>query len=468
MKRLLLIIAFILSVLLPASAQEKQYEDIVGSFVESYRSDQYNTFYDFFSSELKASLPIDEAIVFYRDMKSKLGGIISVSYYGLDEDGYALYTTKFENGTVLLLNLSINEAGQLLGFRLIDMPNDVARSSEFMEVSYEDLIYQAGLALPNNGQFAIALIDDVEVDYIGLKRRGESVSIVDNKTTLFSIGNFNMLFTSALLANAINEKKMGISDAVNTYYPFQFNDSIQLSFASLANNSTFLPILPIIDQSIVNLSDQDAYFFQYSTADLVKDLQFNIVIDSVNMERRTRFSYLGYAILGETLSRVYNQDYSVLINQKVFEPYKMKSTSFVGKKSKILPGIDMYNTTVYPSNFNLLRTSTGGFSTLEDLTKFVQANLDPNNADLKLLQKPTLMINKNFWGTLGWRISNPTQPDRIVYFSRGIEVGYCNYIGFSPKHKKGIVILSNSSTTETLDAMDELAYKLMHKLLDLK
>lgn len=468
MKQNIFVVFLLLSNICTTYSQDTHYDQVVTNFVKAYKSNSYEGFYNTFSPKLKKELPLEQTTAFYGDMKTKFGEITSINYYGKEEDNSELYKVNFSKGVEVLFNFTLNSNKQLVGFRVMDVPyaeNPVDES--FMNVSYADLVYSAALELPNKGEFAIALIDENTVDYIGLKKNGSAVQIIDNKQTIFSLGNFNTVFTATLLAKAINEKRVGMTDYVNPYYDFQFKDTIQLSFSALANHSTFLPVLPDYKQAGKEESEVDEFYFKYSSEDLKEYLKNHLKIDSLNLDRRQRFSYVGYALLGDALSRVYAKDFTTLMMEKVFVPYQLKNTSLVQiPKKKAIIGIDMYEGEIEAVDFNLLRSATGGFSTLEDLVKFVQAHFNTKDKDLTLLLKPNLMVGPSFWASLGWKISEPTNDDKEIYFSKAIDVGYCNYVGFSPKRKKGIVVLTNSSTTATMDAIDDLTYKLIHKLLN--
>ncbi|MDR0228891.1 MAG: class A beta-lactamase-related serine hydrolase [Flavobacteriaceae bacterium] len=468
MKQNVFVVFLLLSNICTAYSQDTHYDQVVSNFVTAYKTDSYESFYDVFSPKLKKDLPLEQTVAFYSDMKNKFGTIISISYYGKEQDDSELYKVNFSKGVEVLFHFTLNANKQLIGFRVMDLPEKKIEVDESIEnTSYADLVYSAALSLPNKGEFAIALIDGSEVDYIGLRKNGSSVQVVENKQTIFSLGNFNTVFTATLLAKAINEKKVDVSDFVNPYYDFSFKDSIALSFVSLANHSAFLPVLPDYKLADKEESEVDEFYFKYSSDDLKDYLQNHLKIDSLNLDRRQRFSYVGYALLGDALSRVYNKDFTTLMMEKVFVPYQLKNTSLVQlPKKKAIIGIDMYEGEVNAVDFNLLRSATGGLSTLEDLVKFVQAHFNSKDKDLDLLLKPNLMVGPSFWASLGWKISNPTDDNKVTYFSKAIDVGYCNYVGFSPKKRKGIVVLTNSSTTNTMDAIDDLTIKLMHKLLE--
>ncbi|TDS59612.1 CubicO group peptidase (beta-lactamase class C family) [Myroides indicus] len=449
-------------------AQQKQYDNLIAVFIEDYNTSDYDDFYRLFSEALQKELPAVKAYNFFAEMKEKLGNIKSMEFYGLDENNLALYKTEFESEDIMLLNLAVNTEGELVGFRVINFPQDQADLS-FLEQSEEEIIYELAINLPDKGQLAIAVINGDEVKYIGIKKDRTKLKSFENKKMLFGLGNFNTIFTATLLSEAITDKKINLSDLVNSYFDFPFKDSLQFSFASLANNSSFLPVLPEYfdaDHEINNRQIDDLFYYNFSVSDLERYFKNEATIDSLEMFKRQRFSFIGFALLGESLSRIYKKPYEELIQDKIFDKYELNSTTIQKPQNKkVVKGYDANGKEIAIHEFNLFKTATGGYSNLIDLSKFVQAQFSSENQVLKLTQQPTLIITPGFWSALGWKIIHPEDPGRSVYFSKAIDVGYSNYIGFSLQQKKGIVVLSNSSTPKLLDALDELTYKLMAKQL---
>lgn len=448
--------------------QQKQYENLISVFIEDYNTSDYNDFYRLFSDALQKELPEAKAYKFFAEMKEKLGNIKSMEFYGLDENNLALYKTAFESEEIMLLNLAVNSEGELVGFRVINFPEE-KNDLSFLEQGEEEIIYELAIHLPDEGQLAIAIIDGNEVKYIGIKRDKYKLKQFKNKDRLFGLGNFNTIFTAILLSEAITDKKIDVSDMVNPYFDFSFNDSLQISFTSLANNSSFLPVLPEYFETDNEINDgqtDDSFYYDFSVLDLEQYLKNSVSIDSLEMFKRQRFSFIGFALLGESLSRIYQKPYAELIQDKILDKYGLTSTTLQKpKKKKVVKGYDVNGKEMPVHEFNLFKTATGGYSNLIDLSKFVQAQFNPEDKVLKLAQQPTLMITPGFWSALGWKITRPEDPDKTVHFSKAIDVGYSNYIGFSLQQKKGIVILSNCSTPKLLDALDELTYKLMAKQL---
>ena len=89
------------------------------------------------------------------------------------------------------------------------------------------------------------------------------------------------------------------------------------------------------------------------------------------------YSNLGAGVLGYILTKLYNRSYNELLHQKIFLSYNMlNSTSnitFVQKN--IIRGRDSLGSIVQNWTFDVLNPAGGIFSSVKDLSFFVNANL---------------------------------------------------------------------------------------------
>jgi D-alanyl-D-alanine-carboxypeptidase/D-alanyl-D-alanine-endopeptidase len=102
--------------------------------------------------------------------------------------------------------------------------------------------------------------------------------------------------------------------------------------------------------------------------------------------------------------------------------------------------------------------SSAGFlhSTLQDMTRFVLANMEPDSTllapSLKLAQ--TMQAEGRNPGSgvgLGWEISNPGKPNERISKGGGTP-GFTSYISFAANGKSGFVLLTNGQMVDTLAA----------------
>ncbi|MTG98341.1 MULTISPECIES: serine hydrolase [Myroides] len=464
MKRIKILFLLTLLSIGVVHAQEKEKNVIVETFVKDYNSEDYDDFYTYFSTSLKEELPFNQAKNFFVEMKGKMGNIKSIEFYGLDDNQLALYRTEFENKEVALLNLAINSQGELEGFRIIDMPDNNKKASAITQKSNQDILLESAKGLPAKGQFAVAIIDNDQVNYFGVENKKGKIVLKDNRENLFSMANFATIYTSTLFAKAVNQGKIELTQDANDFYDFEFNNKVRLPLTKLANHTSFVPMLPPLESVSIG---EDEFFSGYNQNQLHEYLKNQLTIDSLNMQLKQSFSFLGYAILGDVVSKALESDFNTLVEDQIFKPYKMNSSivDYQKKNKKILKGINRLGqeSTVVPVSMFKYATST--YSNTVDLGKFVQAQFDPTDEDLSLTRRASVIVSPTYWLSSGWKIAFPFGNDTKLYFSRAVDSGYSNYVGFDPVKKKGLIILANSSTEESLKSLDELSFQLMMKLL---
>lgn len=447
--------------------QEQQKNPLVETFVKDYNTDDYDDFYKYFSASLKEELPINQAKNFFVEMKQKLGNIKHIEFYGLDDNQIPLYKTEFENQEVALINVAFNKEGQIDGFRIMDMPGQKQGQQPYIGKTNEELVFAAASGLPEKGQFAVAIIDKDQVDFLGVENKKGKIVVKDNSESLFSMANFATILTSTLYAEAVISGKIDRTANANDYYDFAFHNGIELPLTKLANHTAFVPMLPPVSRAT---GDQDAFFSNYNQDQLHDYLKSELVIDSLNTQGKQSFSFLGYAILGDVVTSAMGSDYKSLVEDRIFAPYQMKSSlvEYNKKNKKIVKGIDRLGNQAKEVPANAFKYATSSFSSSKDMSKFIQAQFNKQDKLLAMTRQPTTIVSPEFWLSSGWKIALLKDLDSKLYFLRGIDSGYSNYIGFDPIKHKGVVILSNTSTDTGLKALDELSYLLMMKLFDEK
>ena len=465
-KRLLLLFCFFGS-LLGVQAQDRV-DQVMEIFVEDYNTSNYDKFYHRFSESLQSRVPFNTVEAFFDEMKQNLGSIVKMEYYGVNDDQTPLFKTQFEKDTAIV-NFAFDEEANIVGFRILDYVNQDDLRQGLAEKTLEDIILDNAAFLPEQGELALAIIKDNQVHYYGLKKKSSVLRDVDNKRGLFALGTFTSIFTNTLLAQADVEGKVKLWEEINTFYPQPFKDTLSFSFSSLSNGSAMLPFFPkitLVGEDLVskkkNRKDKD---FPIGNASIANYLANDIELDTLKV--RGRFSIFGSSVLGDALSRVYQKPYAELFQTQIINRYQLSSTYLI--KPKRVKVVDSFGKVDLGLNnksnyMDIFLPSTQGYSTVEDLTTYVQSYFDSQYPELTLMQKPTYMITPDDWISLGWRL-NFFGPKESLYFHRGIDVAYSNFISFSPERKEGIIVLANSSSDDMMQLVENLSFQLWSKLV---
>lgn len=466
LKRMLLFFCLFIS-LFGVQAQNPLGQMIEG-FKEDYNTSNYDNFYHRFSESLQSKVPFNAVEAFFNEMKQNLGSIVKIEYYGVNDDQTPLFKTQFEKDTAIV-NFAFDEEANIVGFRILDYVNQEDLREELIGKSREDIIRENAAFLPEEGQIALAIIKNDQVFYYGIKKRGKNLMEVENKQGVFALGTFTTIFTNTILAQAVVDKKLKLWEDINTYYPKPFKDTLSFSFSSLANGSALLPFFPKItivpeDMGTQKKGKKDKASV-IGSASIANYLAEDLVLDTINT--RGRFSIFGISVLGDALARVYEKPYASLFQTQIVEKYNLASTYLIKpKRLRVIESIGKVDLGLdkKANYFDIFLPSTQGYSTVEDMAQYVQLYFTPNHPELDLMQKPTGMITQDDWISLGWRL-NFFGADASLYFHRGIDVAYSNFVSFSPERKEGVIVLSNSSEDEVVQLIENLSFQLWSKLV---
>ena len=326
-----------------------------------------------------------------------------------------------------------------------------------------ELIFNRTKSFPNNTQLSIALINNMEISFIGIKRTNDTISLIDNYQDAFEIGSITKVFTATLLSNFVTDQKLELNDNIQDFFDFKINIDKEITFKELANHTSGLPRLP----SNLNLLivDQDNPYKDYDKEKLTEYLTSEI---KLNQEPGIKYEYsnLGAGILGFELANMSKSSYENLLQEKIFLKYRMVNSTSKREelKSKLIKGLNPYGETTSNWDFDVLAGGGAIFSTVEDLSKFGLAQFNEKNIELSLTQKPTFKVNDNMSIGLGWHILKRKNGGELIWHNGGTG-GYTSSMALDLENKNGIIILSNvSAFNKEMGNIDQLCFGLINTL----
>jgi CubicO group peptidase (beta-lactamase class C family) len=275
--------------------------------------------------------------------------------------------------------------------------------------------------------------------------------------TLFEIGSVTKVFTSLLLADAVERKELGLTDPVASLLPPTVNVPSRgraITLEDLATHTSSLPRLP----TNMNPKDPSNPYADYTTERLYEFLSGYELTRDVGA--RYEYSNLGAGLLGHALARRAGSSYEALVTSRITGPLKMSSTVVTltpELKARLAGG---HTPTLQPSpNWDLdalagagaLRSSANDMLTfLSAVLGYTPSPLAPAMAAMTARRIPT--------GTgpmevaLGWHIFTKANnsPTGIVWHNGGTG-GYRSFVGYNPATRVGVVALANASTNAGTD-----------------
>ena len=461
MKRLFF---FLISILMTnlLFAQTDNYKIAIENFQTNYNAEKYDEIFNSFSQEMKDALPLENTKQFLNGLKSQVGKIESKEFISYQQGTYATYKTNFEKA-VLAVNISLDKQNKING--LFIKPYEEPKKTENNAINALDNyppeiaenIFSKSKGFPNNVQLSIAIIQNGKTKYYGIVKVNDTIKPIENQNKIFEIGSITKVFTSTVLASLITEKKLKLTDEINSFYPFTFKDNIKISFESLANHTSGLPRLP---ENLIPTNEKNPYN-DYGKKEIEEYLKNLLKLKNEPL-KTSSYSNLGTGLLGYTLGLLQKMSFQKLLQKKIFDKYKMKNsfTSSQNLGENLVKGLDKNGEIVSNWDFDVLFGGGGILSTTEDLAKFATAQFNPKNTELTLTRKPTFIINDKMKIGLGWHILK-SKNNKDLYWHNGGTGGYSSSIAVNVEEKIAVIILSNVS--EINEDIDELCFELINK-----
>jgi len=267
--------------------------------------------------------------------------------------------------------------------------------------------------------------------------------------TLYEIGSITKTFTGILLAQAIVEKKVKLTDPIIQFLPDSVAKNIALkdiTLAHLSNHSSGLPRIPInmnftvtnYLQPYENYDDKALFWFLKNYRDTAKP------------GSKYDYSNLAVGLLGTILERIYKKPFDVLLKEKIMTPLTLNSTKIklsAEEKNWITQGYNEKGEEVPVWNFKSLAACGALKSNTTDLLQYGKYQL-PNftssiSKAIQISHEPSFVSNSEKVG-LGWiYLSNDNS--NIIHHSGGT-YGCRSLIAINKNKNVVVVVLTNNAT----------------------
>jgi D-alanyl-D-alanine-carboxypeptidase/D-alanyl-D-alanine-endopeptidase len=287
--------------------------------------------------------------------------------------------------------------------------------------------------------------------------------------TVFEIGSTTKVFTSTILADMVQRGEVSLDDPVAKYLPAEVKmpqrGGKQITLVDLATHTSGLPRMPS------NFAPKDALnpYADYTVANLFQFLSAYELTRDIGSQ--FEYSNMGVGLLGQALARRAGMDYEALVRARVTGPLKMENTRITlspEMKSRLATG---HNDSRQPTpNWDLPTFAGAGAlrSDARDMLTLVAANLGYVESPLAPAMAAMTKVRRPAGGpqtdiALAWIVVK--REGREIFWHNGGTGGYRSFIGYDPKLRLGVVVLSNMMTgvgvddigTHLLDSSQPLA-----------
>lgn len=297
---------------------------------------------------------------------------------------------------------------------------------------------------------------------VGIYKNGEIIRLSNTGDTshqAFELASITKVFTACAIMIAINENKISLNSTVQKIFlnKFQISDNFKgITIEELLTHCSGLPNLPHLFLEKMETNPIDPYGI------LEKEDVFNYLSLEQTLGNKTyRYSNFGYGLLGLILEEIYLSSYAEVMNNKVFIPLNMQSSS-IGLNNKteniLEQGYDAKNIDTPIWKDDVLSGGGALISTCDDMMLFIKSHFTSNCLSniLNAMLNPKTKDMATGWHRQGWlgRIAGY----KTYLWHNGCTGGYSSYMALSVEKKIAFVILSNKGSIVDELGMDLIYY----------
>lgn len=283
--------------------------------------------------------------------------------------------------------------------------------------------------------------------------------------TVFQIGSISKTLTALLLAYAVAEERVKLSDDVRDYLPgqygnLQWSDGTPITLGQLADTTSGLPdYLPDpaplaqvpVDQQVAVASQMLA---NYSIQDFLRDLHGIKLVAKPGSE--SRHSNVAAQMLGLIISRIYAQSFGTVLFAKVEQPLGMRSGTEPAPAELAAIGYDDKGDIAPPYRGESLNAAGGLEYSARDMTRLLAFQISGANPAVKTNQRVSFSEGSDRQHAFTWVVSQP-RPGVLKYRMSGGTFGASSYIEFYPSLGYGIALMANRAGANIQDELQQMA-----------
>lgn len=296
----------------------------------------------------------------------------------------------------------------------------------------------------------------------------KSKNIRPSSHTIYEIASVTKSFTGILLAHAILEKRIALTNSVQKYISSLDNLSYRgtpVTIFNLASHTSGLPKFVPAPPSGTSPVD---YWIHH---DAVSEEEFLDELAKIKPEVKpgTTFIYSNAdtQLLGIILERLYHTSFAELIKKYITGPAHMESTGIViadtsafangyNGKGELAPRLTWWDN--IPAAASLK-------SDVEDMLNYLQLNLNEHDSAIILAHQPIQQITDEGAESIGlcWLNKKSKKGYREIFHAGG-SAGHTSFCLICPQTQTGIVCLTNDAGPDTEHAIKMMADQILNAI----
>jgi len=269
----------------------------------------------------------------------------------------------------------------------------------------------------------------------------QQIASIESK---YRIGSISKIFTATLVMKAIEEHKINLNQALNTFFPLVKNNE-KITIANLLSHRSGI-------HNLTSLPD----FMQWNTQKKSREELVKIIADAgSDFEPGTKYAYSNsnYILLTFILETVYKKSFSELLNAKIIKPLKLGNT-YVGTKINLNAneansyGFDKGWKKEPETDMSIPLGAGAIVSTVMDLNTFMFALIEN-----KIVSAASLKQMETMTDGYGLGIKSFYYHDKLGFGHTGGIDGFSSILGYFPTNKISIAVLSNGNEFSNMKLM---------------
>ncbi len=325
----------------------------------------------------------------------------------------------------------------------------------------------------------VGVVDGGKSCVLGYGRKGFHDGTPPEADTVFEIGSVTKTFTALCLGIMVQRGQVRLDDPLSTYLPETVHvpeyKGRKITLLDLAMHTSGLPTVP--GSAWEWLGDNP--YADYTTDKMYEFLSTYKLTRAPGAQYG--YSNMGMGLVGLAMSRKYGTSYEEMVRSLVWKPLGMTDTAIrlsKDQQSRFADGCMMesnlgrlqFFVPATPWTMHDCFAGAGAIrSTANDMIKYLKANMgltpNPQGLPFDMIQKKRKDVGGPLWIGLGWHGFKENKDTDLVWHNGGTG-GYTSLVIFSKKHKKGLVILSNSA--DGPGRIDTFGHKLLSSMLKAK
>lgn len=467
---MILIAFFMFGNLFAQNTQKEKIENAKDKIILHFNAQQPDSLYAMAGAAFKKQLSAETFKTVYENNLSPLGTFKTAEFETLDK-GVAKYKASFDDA-VLSMYISLDSTGMLETFLfqpykkpttgpVVKTITDNKLETD-ADKKLEDIIQPFMFESKTVG-LSIGILKDGKQYFYNYGETVKGNRQLPTNKNLYEIGSVTKTFTGILLAKAVTDGKIKLTDPVNKYLPknaaWLVSGGDTAKIIHLSNHTSGLPPLP-------DNFDMTNEVNPYSNYDETKLLTY---LKTATLQRKPgeQFEYcnLGVGLLGYILSKTYKMPFEKMVQTFITTKAGMTDTKeFLLKKDSAL-FMQGYNDALEKQgqwDLNALTAAGGLRSNTADMLQYAAVNIDVKDVELQKAIALSHVQTFTDWQQkigLNWFIRNWGGGN--VLFHSGATGGYRSFLAINPGTKNAVIILCNSFTN--IDAAGVALLKFLDK-----